>query len=119
MEFLRKIFGRRPVDIAGRQLRKAKRDLLFVLRDLEEQEAVRSYLFAQISRLESFVKFETAEVKEKFTHDAFEMATRNKSQEFSGLSKSLSNVANAFGKFGNTTSKVSNITQASPPPRKP
>lgn len=56
MEYLRRLFGRRPVDIAWRQLRKAELQLLEVERDLEMNIAARNYLVGHITRLDAVVK---------------------------------------------------------------
>lgn len=60
MEFLRLLFGLRPVDKARRQLRKAERQLLEVERDLEMTIAVRDYLVKHIARLDVVIASEGA-----------------------------------------------------------
>lgn len=75
MEWLRNNFGRRPVDIAFRELRKAERQLLDVEFDLEMHLAAREYLQRRIDRLTMFVKTDGLD-RTNFTGTLQSMANR-------------------------------------------
>ena len=111
MNWLRKTFGRRPVDIAFRELRKAERQLFDVETDLEQAIAARDYLQRRIDRLELFVKLDGLD-RTEFSGSAERMATRISrdantdfqtpySDPFAMAVKAVGNFSKIFVKQGN------------------
>lgn len=111
MNWLRRIFGRRPVDIAYRELRKAERQLFEVEADLEKSVAVRDYLQRRMDRLELLIKIEGLD-RAEFSGSAERMATRiprsANTDAQTQISDSFSATAEAFGNFSKTFAKLGN-----------